>query len=568
MFENYSQNLIARPADPDIITVTGNNILKESTNVGLYSKSSIKFAIDDAYEIVRISFSVPNKFPLFDGATFNGELFDGEKINDPSNTNRHIIMWQPQTPVPSIEFINGNNEQSDAVSLFKDIRVYYKHKDNSEFTTQLYWGNKNISYDFSKTQQFGILEVNHTKYNFENVINGEFIQFWHNNSIIISLPDIFTINQLEVYFNANNNQTHCFVQGATCNGLPLPLDHDYVSYELPTPSANVTITNGDLTDEKDNNDYLRSQVNKIIVHYNYSAPETQPSIPVTPSPSLLQYDKAANLVFLQVIGDDGTPVENATITYAFSQETTQPEQLTEIYDPTTGIDLKQQQPGQWTLWAAASMDNAIPSLPTIIDTFDISEQDYTPTISYNEVSTDLVCDNWYIITTVLDGSLYAMRKPDTNGNHAIIKIADNETEVKAALNQFDKMGVLEFTVNKNGHLVEKNSKQFLQPRQVSRSLSSTEPQTTVFSINSDGSHSLIVNNQELGTDGKTIGFSLPGNIKLYTTGNNMNTSIDIIVENSYTIPVIYYNLQGIQVQSPVRGIYIKRQGNKTTKIKL
>lgn len=41
---------------------------------------------------------------------------------------------------------------------------------------------------------------------------------------------------------------------------------------------------------------------------------------------------------------------------------------------------------------------------------------------------------------------------------------------------------------------------------------------------------------------------------------------DVIVEDNSNAPVEYYNLQGIRVNNPVKGIYIKKQGTKTSKV--
>ena len=45
------------------------------------------------------------------------------------------------------------------------------------------------------------------------------------------------------------------------------------------------------------------------------------------------------------------------------------------------------------------------------------------------------------------------------------------------------------------------------------------------------------------------------------------TGIDGIVAEE-NAPVEYYNLQGIRVENPANGIFIRRQGNKTTKVAL
>ncbi len=44
------------------------------------------------------------------------------------------------------------------------------------------------------------------------------------------------------------------------------------------------------------------------------------------------------------------------------------------------------------------------------------------------------------------------------------------------------------------------------------------------------------------------------------------TGVEVIVAEDENAPAVYYNLQGVEVKEPKGGIYIKRQGNKTTKV--
>jgi hypothetical protein len=53
---------------------------------------------------------------------------------------------------------------------------------------------------------------------------------------------------------------------------------------------------------------------------------------------------------------------------------------------------------------------------------------------------------------------------------------------------------------------------------------------------------------------------------VYAAGGNSGIST-AVVDNS-NAPVEYYNLQGVRVANPTRGIYVKRQGNKSTKVLL
>jgi hypothetical protein len=45
-----------------------------------------------------------------------------------------------------------------------------------------------------------------------------------------------------------------------------------------------------------------------------------------------------------------------------------------------------------------------------------------------------------------------------------------------------------------------------------------------------------------------------------------SSAVNSIVVDSENAPVEYYNLQGVRVVNPQNGLYIKRQGNKATKV--
>ena len=44
------------------------------------------------------------------------------------------------------------------------------------------------------------------------------------------------------------------------------------------------------------------------------------------------------------------------------------------------------------------------------------------------------------------------------------------------------------------------------------------------------------------------------------------TGIESVGAEDVEAPVEYYNLQGVKVDNPSNGLYIKRQGNKVTKV--
>lgn len=53
--------------------------------------------------------------------------------------------------------------------------------------------------------------------------------------------------------------------------------------------------------------------------------------------------------------------------------------------------------------------------------------------------------------------------------------------------------------------------------------------------------------------------------KLTLTGDKSSTGVEELISDDYA-PVEYYNLQGVKVENPSNGVYVRRQGNKVTKI--
>ncbi len=70
-----------------------------------------------------------------------------------------------------------------------------------------------------------------------------------------------------------------------------------------------------------------------------------------------------------------------------------------------------------------------------------------------------------------------------------------------------------------------------------------------------------------GTTPTTIYISVTGGINVYSiayTSDGSSAITDITVDEN--APVEYFNLQGIRVDNPENGLYIKRQGNNVTKV--
>ncbi len=60
------------------------------------------------------------------------------------------------------------------------------------------------------------------------------------------------------------------------------------------------------------------------------------------------------------------------------------------------------------------------------------------------------------------------------------------------------------------------------------------------------------------------GTSLSSDVKTFTVGNS--TAIDDIDADTNAGPVEYFNLQGVRVENPSQGLYIRRQGDKAEKV--
>lgn len=80
---------------------------------------------------------------------------------------------------------------------------------------------------------------------------------------------------------------------------------------------------------------------------------------------------------------------------------------------------------------------------------------------------------------------------------------------------------------------------------------------------------VMAGSEQLGYDEASDSFSTDGankNLMLFTTGSNKNTGVDEVAVDNESAPVEYYNLQGVRVENPANGLYIKRQGSKVEKV--
>lgn len=68
---------------------------------------------------------------------------------------------------------------------------------------------------------------------------------------------------------------------------------------------------------------------------------------------------------------------------------------------------------------------------------------------------------------------------------------------------------------------------------------------------------------------RTFGFTNDHNVpaNIYTAADNTQTGVDdIFTDNEGAGEAVYYNLQGVRVENPANGLYIKKQGSTVTKV--
>lgn len=262
---------------------------------------------------------------------------------------------------------------------------------------------------------------------------------------------------------------------------------------------------------------------------------------------------------------DGKPVE-AEIFYAVTSSNVAPEKVENIYSEPFQLN-----EGISYVWATACIEGYATSPITNVLMAQYDGDKAVIGLPYTKHdANELREGHWYIVVAQgNDGSYLAMGDVNAAGHHEAIKVAHNGTSIDAV--DFDSKGIHEFQCV-GGNLVEKNSHNHLAPApeaQEAHALSLVEAAPTTTFANNGDSHSLTINGKTLGYDATTGTFGFTGdhtgNVMLYTTGGNVNTGIDEV-----TVPtddtVEYYNLQGIRVTSPTGGLYLRRQGNRVTKV--
>lgn len=394
---------------------------------------------------------------------------------------------------------------------------------------------KSTENEFQSSSTKGYITLNFGGNGTATVFNAEHVRFYASNSLTISSP-----------------------QGTIIKGIEFTQNGTY-SWDNIKVGDNV-ISDGKYTAEENTNEIVVTNSGSAQVRFT----ELKVNWVQLPSPAPWARVSEDGLVTIEV-RVDGKPVE-AEIFYAVTSSNVAPEKVDNIYSEPFQLN-----EGISYVWATARIEGYATSPITNVLMAQYDGDKAVIGLPYTKHdANELREGHWYIVVAQgNDGSYLAMGDVNAAGHHEAIKVAHNGTSIDAV--DFDSKGIHEFQCV-GGNLVEKNSHNHLAPApeaQEAHALSLVEAAPTTTFANNGDSHSLTINGKTLGYDTTTGTFGFTGdhtgNVMLYTTGGNVNTGIDEV-----TVPtddtVEYYNLQGIRVTNPTGGLYLRRQGNRVTKV--
>lgn len=240
--------------------------------------------------------------------------------------------------------------------------------------------------------------------------------------------------------------------------------------------------------------------------------------------------------------------------------------------------------GSYTVWVKQVTETTA-SWTSLAHTYYVPGDDEPAATFSAHDSETLTPGHWYMLVAQHNGRTMSLSTETADGHHVAVPLAVENGSIMGYANHFNKLNIAELCCTEDGHFVFKNddgdaSENYLAaPAEaakvagMSRAQSATAPSETTVSLNADGTHNILIDGLKLGYDpaSETFGFSAAhtDNVQLYTTGaNKVNTGVDNVAADDKDAKVEYYNLQGIRIDNPSRGLYIRRQGNTATKVVL
>ncbi len=373
------------------------------------------------------------------------------------------------------------------------------------------------------------------------------------NKMTISVPEPLLITKLKFYLSEEPFDP--FIS-ATCNNEPI--DNNATEWTPLSPVRTVSIING-----LDDGGKLYTSIDSIRIILSTKQ--------IAPDP-IVTYDSSTDIISMQLLDSDGNTFKDFFIFYGFTEvgQTPDKESLNQVFDAPTLLSGICTEPGTYDLWVYAQIEGYNDSPMKKYGPFTVEPYYHDPDdIEYKILTDNILTEtHWYLITSA-DGS-YALGTATTNNTYTArdLKISNiGYPHYWAKHNEFDEKGILEFQYL-DGQFIEKRTKNPLQPH-ISTTIQTASDKSAQITIEkNDNNHIIKIDGQQLGFDGTTFGFDEKHrqSLQIFTTGKSINTGVENINIPEENTPAIYYNLQGIQTTNPQKGLYIKQQGNKTTKV--
>lgn len=271
-----------------------------------------------------------------------------------------------------------------------------------------------------------------------------------------------------------------------------------------------------------------------------------------------------------------TAPEGAQVRYAITENDNTPAALSLIatYNTSTKLhEIELTEEIENHVWAQTTgLDGKLDSEIVGLGVYDLISNDPDHTVEYTHHKADLIVGHSYIVVAMdTDGTHYALGDETADGNHKAIELKGHDGTGALTVAGNKHPGFHEYIYDGNGLLhVLQNT--YLAPKVDAQPASLVATAPSFDDTYADGAHLIEIGGKYLGFDDatKTFGFTdaHDSDIKMYTTGSEVNTGVDGIAADDTTAPVEYYNLQGMRVSTPGHGLYLRRKGTTTVKVVL
>lgn len=469
--------------------------------------------------------------------------------------------------------------RAEAVEIFAKLRelVLSQEEEEADMTIAII----NNSFEMGNTYGWDVIPSSDTQATKNvdpyttNGIDGEYLfnNWWQGTPITQTIPGVkagrYRVNVLACSGDGEDGaQPSHFILANGTHGNPIFLSKINESFQDVSYTFDV-LEDGDLTigfvGGTDNGEYVEGG------HWWYKIDNFRLTLVNkfetldAPEGSL---DEAAQELTL-------TAAEGASIYYAVTFDGSEPAEVNTLY--TGPIDLNAYLDDDVYVWAMASQEGFISSeVVNVLDGYYVAI-DPENTVIYSPVTDEaaLTNESWYIIVANHAEGHHAMGA-DHKGAPVQVNSKGNIVANEALF-----ADVVEFQLLGDGinwTMNAKNGEVTLGPVAPASGKASAPRAAGDMTISLGSATEGAIPANITWADGSTLGFhhdakefgytqahSAP--VMLYTTGKDMNTGVGNVAADD-DAEVEYYNLQGVRIMNPGKGLYIRRQGNKATKVVL